>query len=573
MENRKLKEKFIALSLFTLFNLSVNIKAQNLQFAWQFNTTTSIDAKGIEVDEDGNVIVLLRLSSSGTVDCDPSTEVYNIISAGENDIVICKYNPQGELIWAKQIGGTGNDIGDNLTLDLEGNIYFSGNFQNTIDVDPGPNIYNLTAGFSSAGFVIKLDTFGNMIWVKYYPLGISCFKIDGDSNLLISGTFQGTRDFDPGAQVFNMTSVGSSDIYIAKLNDSGNLSWAVQIGGTQFENIISMDIDIDGNVYLTGNFSFNADFDPGDDQYYLTSQGNMDVFIERINSDGTFGWAFQIGGEDNDYARQIKFDSLNYLYITGVYKGTVDFDPSPAVFTQTSIALKNMYISKLDLDGNLIWAKQLSCETNISESIGAIRIDESNNIIIAGQYAGTVDFDPASATTTYSTSLGGFDLYISKLNSNGELLGLTTLGSNGNEGATDITFDIQNYVYLGGFFNGTLDFDSGPEVVNLTSSGLNSCFIAKTIITPIETGIENTNQEHSILIFPNPTAGRIEIEFSDFYREPFLVTITDISGKTIKTLEISNQSNFALQLDTAAGIYFINFKNSTHCLTQKFILQ
>lgn len=573
MKNANFRMKKESIILVSILMLCFHSGAQNLSWAWTFVSTTSVINKGIVVDEDGNTVVLLTLLSSGTVDCDPGAATSNLTSAGSNDIILCKYNPQGEFIWAKQIGGTGNDVGDNLTLDADGNIYFSGVFENTVDVDPGPDVHNLSAVSSSSSFVIKLDSSGNMTWVRFYPIGISRFNIDGNDNLLISGTFQGTRDFDPGTGIFNMTSAGSSDVYVAKLDDSGDLLWAGQIGGVQFDNVFSMDMDNDGNVYLTGIFNFNADFDPGVDEYSLTSQGNTDIFVEKINSDGTFGWAFQIGGVDNDYARSIKFDPSNYLYITGLYKGTVDFDPGPAIFNQTSIALNNMYISKLDLDGNLVWAKQLACATNISESAGAaIVLDASDNIIIAGQFAGTVDFDPGAAASNL-TSTGGFDLYICKLNSEGELIGLTTLGSAANEGSDCIAVDNQNEIYLGGYFNGTLDFDSGPEVFNMTSSGLNNRFIAKATMTPLGVGMEDQNHNHLISVYPNPSKGVVRVEIPGFSHEPVSVTVTNISGQKVEATVAIDKNNLQLQLNEPAGIYFINLQNSTYNLTKKIILQ
>ena len=110
------------------------------------------------------------------------------------------------------------------------------------------------------------------------------------------GSFQGTADFDPGAGTFNLTSAGDYDIFISKLDSSGNFVWAKSLGGTGYDVSYGIALDSGGNVYTTGSFSGTVDFDPGAGTFNLTSAGTGDIFVSKLDSNGNFVWARSLGG-------------------------------------------------------------------------------------------------------------------------------------------------------------------------------------------------------------------------------------------------------------------------------------
>lgn len=235
--------------------------------------------------------------------------------------------------------------------------------------------------------------------------------IDDSGNVLITGKYEGTVDFDPGAGTFNLTSNGQWEIFIQKLDSSGNFVWAKSIGGTADDIGESISTDALGNVLVTGEFQSTADFDPGAGTFNLNSNGGRDIFILKLDSDGNFIWAKSMGGTSEDLGNSITTDASGNVYSTGSFIGSVDFDPGAGTFVLTSNALIDVFIQKLDADGNFVWAKSVGNRGN------SIHIDNTGNAYVTGNYIGTVDFDPGLGTF-YLTS-NSFDAFILKLSSTG----------------------------------------------------------------------------------------------------------------------------------------------------------
>jgi len=120
--------------------------------------------------------------------------------------------------------------------------------------------------------------------------------VDDSGNIYTTGYFQGTTDFDPGLGTFNLTSAGVQDIFISKLDASGNFVWAKSIGEISTDIGYSIAIDVSGNVYTAGYFYGTADFDPGAGTFNLTSAGGQDIFISKLDASGNFVWAKSMGG-------------------------------------------------------------------------------------------------------------------------------------------------------------------------------------------------------------------------------------------------------------------------------------
>ncbi len=177
--------------------------------------------------------------------------------------------------WAKIMGGTGGDFGYSIAIDSGGNVYTIGYFAGTTDLDPGVGTANFTSAGSNDIFISKLDSSGAFVWAKKIgstgdDAGNSIF-IDLNDNIYIAGYYNGTVSFGPT----NLISAGGYDIFVSKLNTSGNFVWAKSMGGTGEDQANSVITDSNGNIYTTGYFKLTADFDPGADPYNLTSAGPL----------------------------------------------------------------------------------------------------------------------------------------------------------------------------------------------------------------------------------------------------------------------------------------------------------
>lgn len=220
-------KKLLQTIIICLFSI-VGYAQVELQWAKAMGGVNMDRGYSIAIDGYGNVYTTGNLE--GTVDFDPGPGKFNLTSAGNKDIFISKLDPSGNFLWAISMGGLSWDEGLAIELDASGNVYTTGSFSGTVDFDPGIGIFNLTSG---GLFISKLDNLGNFIWAK--GLGPSIYgysiSLDDSGNVYTTGRFGWTADFDPGPGTFNLTSAGMGDIFISKLDSSGNFLWAKSMGG------------------------------------------------------------------------------------------------------------------------------------------------------------------------------------------------------------------------------------------------------------------------------------------------------------------------------------------------------
>jgi hypothetical protein len=305
---------------------------------------------------------------------------------------------------------------------------------------------------------------------------------DASGNVYSTGFFQGTADFDPGPGTFTLSSGGGTDIYISKLDASGNFLWARSIGAAGSDAGQGIKTDGSGNVYVTGRFQGTVDFDPGAGVSNLTSAGNNDIFVLKLTGSGNFVWARGMGGTSDDQGTSIVIDGSGNVYSTGYFVGTGDFDPGVATFTMTSIGGNNnedAYVSKLDASGNFVWAVQFIAVSGAPQVFGnSIDIDAAGNLLIGGSFTGQVDFDPGAGT--FSLTAINMDAYVCKLTPSAGLVWVKRAGgTNGSYTAFGVTSDGSNNVYATGYFDNTGDFDPGVGTYSLTSSGGVDAYVLK----------------------------------------------------------------------------------------------
>ena len=397
---------------------------QKLNASGNFQWARSLGGSGVNVgysitvDASGNVYT--TGSFEGTADFDPGTGTANLSSAGGNDIFIQKLDASGNFLWAKSIGGSNSDYGLSIKVDNSGNVYTTGNYEGTVDFDPGAGTANLTSVFQDV-FVIKLNASGDYLWAKSFGGGWNngnALTIDAQGNVYTTGFFQGTVDFDPGAGTTNLTSVELWDVYVQKLDTSGNFLWAKSFGGSSWDTGLSATVDASGNVYTTGFFQGTVDFDPGTSTANLTPIGIHDAFVQKLDPSGNFLWVKSIGGNVSAaQGNSITVDASGNVYTTGYFTETVDIDPGAGTANLTSAGLHDIFVQKLDTYGNFLWARSFGgSEFDIGSSI---TVDASGNFYTTGAFEGTADFDSIAGTVNLS-SAGSFDVFVQKM-SQGEV--------------------------------------------------------------------------------------------------------------------------------------------------------
>ena len=303
--------------------------------------------------------------------------------------------------------------------------------------------------------------------------------VDDAGNVYAVGNFSSTVDFDPGNGVYELTSNGSYDVFILKLDVNGNFVWAKAAGGTNTDFAAAVTLDAAGNVHVTGSYYATIDIDPGDGVSTITSEGYEDGFILKLDNDGNFIWGKSFGGTDQkDIGKSIAVDDDGNVYTTGSFWWIADFDPGPQDYIISPGNAYAMFILKLDVNGDFIWAKSMdgSGVSNIDSGHG-IALDATGNVYTVGTFTGTADFDTGSGTLNLSSTTPTYsDVYISKLDTDGNFLWAKSFGSAFWDYGYAIALDDDGNIYTTGGRGGVGDFDPGVDVFNLEGAGL---FISK----------------------------------------------------------------------------------------------
>lgn len=387
-----------------------------------------------------------------------------------------------QIIWANSIGGPFADIVYASVIDKAGNIHLCGAFKDSMDFAPREETFYLHNNNFYSSYEVLLDPNGKLI---------NAIKFDGDNsrarviavdnslNYYIAGTFDNFFDADPGPDSLIFTSNAvADDIYFQKFDKNDQLQWAFQLV-THGDLDALMDIAIDDslNVYTSGCFHGTTDFDPGSTVYEMTSIGQRDLFIQKIDPDGNLIWAKHIGGGYETSAEKIAVDRAGNLLISGIFKGSVDFDPGPDSAILYSSGVFDAFIMKLSSNGSLVWAKNFGGGGN--EYINDMKIDNDQNILIGGSFRYTADFDPDPDIQFMVEGGQWSDLYLLKLDNNGVFNWVRTLGNSTAVFIREFAIDSLNNIYFGSNFKEPLDIFPGDSVIMYEPIGSFDYFIEK----------------------------------------------------------------------------------------------
>lgn len=380
--------------------------------------------------------------------------------------------------WAKVMGGTNAESGNSIATDTAGNVITVGNFAGAISLELSVSAYSSYG--NNDVFITKHNSAGAFVWGK--RIGgtsddlVRGVTTDEAGNIYLTGNYNHTCDFDPDATVFNITSAGLGDIFVVKLDTAGKLIWAKSMGGGGADLGFAIAVDKDGAVYTTGQFAGTCDFDPGPGTSSLTSKGGSDIFVSKLDKDGNYEWARQMGGTNHEIGNALITDATNNVYLTGAFNGTADFDPSAATLDLTSAGLTDLFVVKLNSAGLLQWVKQMGGSGN--DYGRGIVLDKWNNVITTGVYENTdADFDPGAAVFNIA---GAGTMYISKLSNTGDFVWAKRIGHTSSiESVKGVAVDEMGGIYTVGDFFSVKDFDPGSGVNNITPVGAHDVFVYK----------------------------------------------------------------------------------------------
>lgn len=445
----------------------------NLVWVRQLRSTSSSELRDLTIDSDGNIFIIGYLL--GTMYPDETNENISIVSDGDSssDIFTASYDSNGNYLWAQRFGGPSVDTGRAIAVG-EANIYVTGVFSQTTDLDPSENTFEVIHPTSGQRmFVAAYDKVtGSFVW-GFSIDGTGTFDLaydiatDDTENLYLTGAMRGTKDFDPGPDLFPLSGNGSNDdIFLASYTSAGALRWAWSTGSSAADYGTAVHWR-DGSVYLTGIFRSTVDFEPGLGTTNQISQGNDDIFLAKYSAaDGALEQVIAFGGTGNDFAGSVKTNPAGDVFFTGAINGTANVNPlGSAVELTTSgsdavvIQFENAFLHA--------WSRIMPSET-FSEGNA---LDVSNgSLVLAGRYRGTTDFN-AGGPSVNLTSGSTDHIFAAQYSTSDGVLGqahtVTRVETGGNDELTQVRVSSTEAVYIAGVFNGNGYL---PELSGIVSS-------------------------------------------------------------------------------------------------------
>ncbi len=517
-------------------------------------------------------------------------------------ICCCSSTFSQTLSWVNQVSSTNFDADifpvDNVVDNLGQNINY-GNFRIEHDFDPGSSVFNLqTPPFVSNLFLQKLDAKGNFVWAK--KIGGSSLiqagniSVTNNNDIIITGVFEGTIDFDNGVGVNSLTSTGFTDVFIAKFGSNGDLIWVKQIKGNDFTFTGALFITDADDILIGGSYGGTVDFDPAtNSDFSISVLGSAyDAYLLKLNSDGAFIYVKSLPSTYSSQIFSIATDNQNNIILGGSYSGLTDFDPdsintfiiSSTLLNPFALPPLDFFILKLDNNGSFLWAK--SNGSFNTDEITSLVVNSTNEIIATGNFQGRVDFDDDPNDSTIAEALGQ-DIFFLKLSSTGEFIWVKTLKGDGFSFSSGLQIDNMDNLYGLGNFPGIVDFDLDTGVNNITANG-SDIFILKLdqLGNTINRNILSGNgSETASAIFVNKTQnvfvlGYLEntIDFDPqvsvfninkigvSQKDMFAFKWSECSSNTSSTINASGCSyNLNSVNYSGNGSYFQTIPNSLNC--------
>jgi D-alanyl-D-alanine carboxypeptidase len=535
------------------------------------------------IDPNGNVYTIGQFENAtqfetvnGTVTLTPPGD------PGKGDVFITKQDPLGNTLWVKQFGGSQRDLGWDIHRDRQGNLLHTGSFDATADFDPSANTFNLsvpnftdTAIARRSGYVSKLNADGNLIWAVQIASGLNFptenggnvannrLGTDSASNVYVSGYFQSNRvtDFNwlvnqgnPGASLLG-TQGGSgvaNAAFVAKYSPNGQFLWVKQQGGNRNTQATAIAVDAAGNSYTIGTFRGTEDFDPGAAVVNLTSPSNTDadIYVSKLDPNGNLLWVKHLGGTGSEAGNDLRLDGRGNLYITGNFTSP-DFRYNPNNPAQTYRSIdgrKDIFITKLTTDGDFVWSRQIGGAEN-QDSL-SLDSDQAGNVYYAGEFRGSVDFDPGSGVASLS-SPNAISSFISKLDATGEFQwAVPLLGSSATLSLNDIavTTSGRTIAATGYFSSADADVDPGAGIVNLPFTEARDAFTVKLQVP--ETAPLTPGLNRSAVIALTPDLDPEAAERSGLFA---LTNLGTLGGRFSQAFDINNLGQIVGWANNAAG--------------------
>ncbi|MHC4663128.1 MAG: phage tail protein [Planctomycetota bacterium] len=393
----------------------------------------------------------------------------------------------GDLDFADNAGSILDDEGHKIASLPDGSFFVTGSFQDSATFDPGgTGEMSITSAGGLDIFIAAYNSDGSLNWVVSAggtgdDSGHDISILD-DGTIYIAGSFRGSATFGSGGNVAALTSAGQADIFIARYDSNGILSWARNASSTKNDEAFGVSAVPDGSaVFIAGEFRSVCTFGEGANQTTIDSGSNSksDIFVARYGADGALHWVERAGegSNKNDGGTGIAALADGGALVTGYHEGAT-FDPLGTPIVLTSAGGQDIFIAKYNADGSVAWAE--SAGSSNDDSASSIAAFPDNSFVIAGQYRGTATFDPNGAAIQISSNAASIDVFLARYLDNGTAAWAASAGGAVADACNDVDVLLDGTVCAIGQYDTEAVFGSGDaNETGLTSAGLTDIFVAK----------------------------------------------------------------------------------------------
>lgn len=529
------------------------------QILWSHSMGGVAPDWGYDLTVDQNENVIITGSFLVSMDFDPSTTGTANISTtmGSPDIFIAKYDANGDYLWAKKAGSPSMDEGHSIDVNRSGEIYVTGFIGDSSGFD--------TIGVANRGandiFIAKYDAQGNAIWAQGLggpaPDKGTVIKENG-SNFYLAASYQALAFIDSSASAPNHFSAGAEDMLIASFDTSGAYQWSKSIGGLSSEEINSLDLDIHGNILISGSFADSANFDPDAGVAALHSNGDKDIFMAKYYPDGKYIWAHSFGAANVDEGNYI-LAANDAIYLTGAFEDTVDFNPSPTA-NDTLFASDN---------GSLFFAKFGACHNNHSFDTTSVCFGDS--VIYNSQYS----FNESGSFHLRMIDANGCDTLVTLFVEESDSINTQLTSNDPTIILSDSTsmyqwYDCNADTIISGETSHHFTASANGNYSAIITDSLSGCSDTTACVNITAVGIQqNEIEKTKLLLYPNPTLGNIYIE-SD---QDVNYKIFNQLGQLVQLGRLKEGVQEISLHKLNSGIYFLSTEKQSQTSFHKIVLQ
>ncbi len=539
--------------LFAFIVICGTLNAQSPDWAWAQRSGNSDNDIIKSVAADASGSVIgVGYFSSSSIVFGSNT-LTNAVS-GLNDLFIVKYNDAGDVLWAKSFGGDDGDYALAVSVDDSGNAYVGGYFKSHSIVFGSTTLTNPSFPYGDV-FLVKLDPSGNILWAKRPSASVSSdaiYAVCADH----FGNVYATGHFEGSSITFGSTKLTNAN----SPNQDAFIVKYNSAGVVQWAKSAGKANDDVGNsvtVDATGNVIVGGQFASasisfGSSTLNNANSGTFDVFIVKYDAAGNVLWAKGAGDIENDYALSVSADRFDNVYAAGYFRSD-NISFGSESLTNSGPPYGDMFLVKYNADGNDQWARRAS-ESISSDAINSVCVDTSGGVYVTGHFQSS-DITFGSTTLNNSNSPKQ-EIFVAKYDDNGNSLWAKGAGSDNDEVGNSIAANNSGSIFIGGqFSSSTVSFGS-TDLIN-ANEGFDDLYLAKLA------GTEGTKELTSgdFNIYPNPFSAETTIQTNTTFKDATLVLYNSIGQMVRQINHISEQPIQLQRGNLPEGLYLIQLKS------------